>query len=84
MQTGRADYFGPMVNLSARVAKGTKPGDVNLSSYMDLGKMLSFGEDPSQPSCFLKGTEVGPETMARLSPSLPFPSIPSNPLSTLQ
>merc|ERR1712174_169289 len=36
VQTGRADYFGPMVNLSARVAKGTKPGDVHLSSYTDL------------------------------------------------
>merc|ERR1719181_2094758 len=36
VQTGRADYFGPLVNLSARVAKGTKPGDLHVSSYTDL------------------------------------------------
>ena len=61
VQTGRADYFGPMVNLSARVAKGTKPGDVHLSSYEDLSETLRFGDDPDQQSCYLKGMEFANE-----------------------
>ena len=61
VQTGRADYFGPIVNLSARVAKGTKPGDVHLSSYEDLSETLRFGDDPDQQSCYLKGMEFANE-----------------------
>jgi len=45
VQTGRADYFGPIVNLSARVAKQTEPGDIHLSSYTDLSHLLSAGKD---------------------------------------
>ncbi|QDZ24719.1 adenylate cyclase [Chloropicon primus] len=61
VQTGRADYFGPMVNLSARVAKNTKPGDIQLSSYADLSQVLGFGDDRDHPSCFLKGMEFANE-----------------------
>ena len=50
-----------MVNLSARVAKGTKPGDVHLSSYEDLSETLRFGDDPDQQSCYLKGMEFANE-----------------------
>ena len=56
VQTGRADYFGPLVNLSARVAKQTKPGDVHLSSYADLSQVPH-----SSTSCYLKGMEFANE-----------------------
>jgi class 3 adenylate cyclase len=58
VQTGRADYFGPLVNLSARVAKQTKPGDVHLSSYADLSQVV---HDRSNTSCYLKGMEFANE-----------------------
>merc|ERR1712157_233026 len=61
VQTGRADYFGPMVNLSARVAKNTKPGDIQLSSYPDLSQVLQFEDGRDHPSCFLKGMEFANE-----------------------
>mmetsp|Transcript_11395 Transcript_11395/g.28911 ORF Transcript_11395/g.28911 Transcript_11395/m.28911 type:complete len:228 (-) Transcript_11395:180-863(-) len=32
VQTGRADYFGPIVNLTARVAKQTRPGEIFLAN----------------------------------------------------
>lgn len=54
VQTGRADYFGPMVNLTARVAKRTPPGEINLNCEEFKGGSMSL-------RCFLKGTQVDNE-----------------------
>merc|ERR1712010_137690 len=61
VQTGRADYFGPIVNLSARVAKGTKPGDVHVSSYTDLNSDDVFKPGPEHIS-WRGDRSVGPSS----------------------
>jgi len=61
VQTGRADYFGPIVNLSARVAKGTKPGDLHVSSYTDLNSDDVFKPGPEHIS-WRGDRSVGPSS----------------------
>ena len=48
VQTGRADYFGPIVNLTARVAKSTQPGEIHASSTDEMAHI---------EHCTLKGNE---------------------------
>merc|ERR1712032_1372548 len=61
VQIGRADYFGPIVNLSARVAKGTKPGDLHVSSYTDLNSDDVFKPGPEHIS-WRGDRSVGPSS----------------------
>jgi len=51
VMSGRADYFGPIVNLTARVAKSTEPGEVHMSSYEKLPS------SSKNRACILRGSE---------------------------